>query len=103
MQIASQHAKAISQRTRIRVKKRLLLNRIALHSADISPRHIQSAAAVVPHLANAGLSLRYRTAMPARITPYPIAIQLLVKLALANLLVNDIAKRSHQRNLYWIF
>jgi hypothetical protein len=38
--------------------------------------------------------------MPARITADPVAIQLLVKLALANLRINDIAKRSHQKNLY---
>jgi hypothetical protein len=41
--------------------------------------------------------------MPAGITPHPIAVELLIKLAFPHLLVNDIAERSHRQSLYLIF
>ena len=47
MQIAAQHAEAVSQRARIGVEERFLLDGIALHAADISPRHVERAALVV--------------------------------------------------------
>jgi hypothetical protein len=79
------------------MKKRFLLNGIALHPANISPRHVESPPAVVTYLANPRLPVRDRTAMPARITAHPIAVELLIKLPLPHLLIDDIPKRSHQK------
>src|SRR5579872_3012647 len=96
MQIASQHSEAVGQRARVGVKERLLLDGITLHAADVSPRYIQRAAAVVPHFANAGLSLRDGAAMPACVTADAVAIKFLVKIAFAHLLVDNFAQCSHR-------
>ena len=96
VQIASQHSEAVRQSARIGVKKRLLLDGIALDPADVSPRHIESTAAVVAHFADSGLPLRDGAAMAAGITAHPIAIELLIQVAFAHLLVDDIAERGHR-------
>ena len=78
------------------MKKRFLLNRIALDAADVSPRHIQSAAAVVAHLADAGLSFWDGAAMPAGITADATAVEFFVKVALTYLPVNDFVEGCHR-------
>src|SRR5271165_5022617 len=97
MQVAAQHAKAVGQRSRISMEERLLLDRIALHAAHITPRDIESAAAVISNFANSGLAVGNRTAMAAGVTANAIAVKLLVKLAcaFANVLVYDIAQSGH--------
>ena len=42
VQIAAEHAEAVRERAGVRVEERLLLDRIALHAADVSPRHAQA-------------------------------------------------------------
>ena len=97
MQIAAQHAEAVGQRAGIGMKERLLLDGIALHSADVSPGHIELAAAVVANFADARLALRDGTAVPASETADAVAVEFLVKFALANMLVDNIAKSGHPR------
>ena len=58
VQIAAEHAEAVGQRAGMRVEERLFLDRIALDSADVTPRHHQPAALVEAHLADADARLR---------------------------------------------
>ena len=98
MQIAAEHAEAEGQRSRIRVEERLLLDRIALHAADVAPRHVEMSAAVVAHLAHAGLSIRNRTLVPAGIAAYSVLIvELLHKLGrrFAHILIEDLLQGGH--------
>ena len=39
VQVAAEHAEAVGERAGIGVEERLLLDRIALHAADVAPRH----------------------------------------------------------------
>ena len=97
MQITTQHAEAVSQRARVGVKEGLLLDRIALHSADVAPRHVKSTALVVTDFADARLAIGNRATVTAGIAAHPVSVQLLVELALTNVLVDDVAKRGHGR------
>ena len=54
--IASEHAEAVGESSWVSVKEGLLLDRITLGSSSVSPRHVQSAAAIVADFANAGLT-----------------------------------------------
>ena len=47
------------------VEERLLLDRIALHAADVAPRHVQPPAAIEADLAHAHRALGDRTLVPA--------------------------------------
>jgi hypothetical protein len=58
------------------MKEWLLLDGIALHSTDITPGNIERPATVEPNLADSGLSIGNRTAVPARIAAHAIAIEL---------------------------
>jgi hypothetical protein len=78
------------------MKEGLLLNRIALYPAGISPRNQQYSATIKTNLANSWLSIRDRAAVTAGETPDTIAIKLLVQVAFANILVNDFAKGRHE-------
>jgi hypothetical protein len=57
VKIASEHAKAVGERTGIRVKKGLLLDGIALHAGGVSPRNVQLASAVEADFADSRLAL----------------------------------------------
>ena len=59
------------------MEKRLLLDRITLHSRDIAPWGVKGAALVEANLADPGLSVGNRTAVPAGIAAHSIAIQFL--------------------------
>ena len=97
MQIATQHAKAVGECSRVSMEERLLLNRIALHSANVAPRNIKSPATVVANFANAGLSVGYRATVSAGITAHTIAIKLFneVGVGLSNTRIEDVAERGH--------
>jgi len=77
------------------MKERLLFNRIALYSAHISPRHIEFAAFVEPYLADARLSLGDRAAVSAGVAAHPVAIDFLVQISLADVLIHEIAQGRH--------
>jgi predicted CoA-binding protein len=57
------------------VEERFLLDRIALHAADIAPGHVQPPVADEPDLADTGRSFRDRTGMAARMTAEAILRQ----------------------------
>jgi hypothetical protein len=78
------------------MEERLLLNGIALNSANVSPGNVERAAAVVANLADSGLAVGNRTAMSARKTTHTITVKPLVKISFTNMFINDIAKRGHK-------
>ena len=80
MQIAAEHAEAVGERARVGVEERLLLDRIALHAADVAPRHAQRAAVVEPHLAHAHRAVGDRALMTAGMTAQTIALERLDEL-----------------------
>jgi hypothetical protein len=82
------------------VEKRLFLDRITLDAPDVSPRHVQGSAAIVAHLADSGLAFGDWATMTTGVTAHPAAVEFLVKLAFAHVLVDDLAKGSHDHNLY---
>src|SRR5947207_15924597 len=98
MQVAAEHSEAISQRARISVKERLLLDGLALDAADIAPGYIQGAALVVADFANAGLPLGDRAAMSAGEAAHAIAVELFVQLAFADVFVDDVAEGCHRHS-----
>jgi hypothetical protein len=83
VEIAAEHAEAVGECARVRVKEWFLLDRIALHAADVTPRHQQAAALVEAHLADANRPFRQRTAVPAREAAQSSVRQCFVEVALA--------------------
>src|SRR6266849_7702896 len=73
----------------------LLFYGVALHTADIAPGNVQGSATVVANLANSGLTIRDRTAVPTGETAHPVTVKFLVKLVLADVLVDDIPQGRH--------
>ena len=94
VQIAAEHAEAVGERARMGVKERLLLDRIALHAADVAPRHAQPAALVEAHLADADRALRQRAAVAARVAAQPAVRQRVVELALARFAREHLSQRD---------
>ena len=80
MEIAAEHAEAERQRAGMGVEERLLLDRIALHAADVAIRHVQHAAAIEAHLADAGGAVGNGTRVAARMTAQPAAVDRLDQL-----------------------
>src|SRR5208282_3420058 len=72
------------------VKKRLLLDRVTLHTRNIAIRNVECTAAVETNLADTRLAVGNRAAMAAGIAAYSIPIQLLPKgrVALADSLLS---------------
>src|ERR1019366_6019414 len=97
MQVATQHSKAVGERARRGVEERLLLDGIALHSGNISERHVKDSASIEADLAYANLAFRNRATVPAGIAAYSIAINRFPKRAitLANPFIKDLAQRGH--------
>jgi hypothetical protein len=79
------------------VKERLFLDRIALHPANVTPGNVEFSALVVANLAHAGLALKNGAAMSASETANAIAFNRLVKLAFADVLVEDVPERRHRK------
>jgi hypothetical protein len=89
VQVTSEHAKAVGERSGVSMEKRLLLDRVALHSAHISPRHVQGSTLVVADLAYSGLSLSNGAAVPAGKAADAVTLDRLEELALANVFIED--------------
>src|SRR5690242_4905034 len=96
MQVAAQHSETVSKGSRISVEEGLLLDGIALHAANVSPGHIELAALVVADLADSGLALKNRTAMPAGEATDAMVVDFLVQISFANIFIHDIAKGRHE-------
>lgn len=75
----------------------LLFYGITLHPADVPPGHVQLTAFVVPNLADAGLTIRYRATVPTGEAADAIAIQLFDQLrsGFTNALVNNLSQARH--------
>jgi hypothetical protein len=71
------------------------LDRVALDAADIAPGHKQGSAPVVANLANARLAVRDLATVPTSKTPHPVAVELFVQFALANVFINDFVQFTH--------
>ena len=101
VQIAAQHAEAVGERTGIRVKKWLLLDRVALGSGGVSPGNVKRAAAIVADFANAGLAFGDGAAMSASEAAHAVVGELLVEagIGLANSLVENTAEGGHGGHL----
>src|SRR5436853_4828328 len=82
------------------VEKRLLLDRIALHAAYVSPRHQQAPAFVEAHLADANRALGERTAVPAGVAAKSPVGQRFVELAHARLAREHLSQGGHLYQLY---
>ena len=100
MQIAAEHPETVGEGSGISVKKRLLLDWVALHSGDVAPGNVERAPVVEANLADAGLSLGNRAAVAAGITAHAIAIQLFPKsgVGFADAVVGrqDVLQRGHE-------
>jgi hypothetical protein len=92
VEIAAEHAEAVSERAGISMEKRLLLNRVALHSPDIAPRHVKLPTLVVADFADSRLTFRNGTTMTAGKAADPIAFDRLVQFAFVDVLVKDFAE-----------
>jgi len=81
----------------MRVKKRLLLDGIALRSGDVAPRHVECSATVIANLANAGLTVGDGATVSAGKTADAIFIEPLVKerIGFADSLIENTAKGRH--------
>ncbi len=95
MQVTAKHSEAVGQCPRIGMEEGFLFYGVALHTADIAPGNVQGSATVVANLANSGLAIRDRTAVPTGKTAHPVTVKFLVKLALADVLVDDIPQGRH--------
>jgi len=92
VQVASQHAEAVGERSGIGMEKRFLLDGVTLNASDVSPGHVEFAAAIEAHLADADLSIRDGTAVAAGETAYAIALDGLVEFALADVLIQNFSE-----------
>jgi hypothetical protein len=81
------------------MEERFLLNGIALHSTDIAPGNIQLASLVEADLAHARLTFRNRATVAARVAANAIALNRLVQVARADVLIQDLAKGGHREYL----
>lgn len=98
MQVAAQHPEAVGQRSGIRVKERLLLDRIALDSADVSPRDVKLTALIEADLANTRLAFCNRATVSASEAADAIALDGFVQVAFAHLPIQNFTERG-QRHL----
>jgi hypothetical protein len=89
VQVASQHAEAIGESSRISVKKRFLFDGITLHSADISPGNIELSTLIESDLADPGLAFSDWATVSAGIATQPVTLDGFVQLALADVLIQD--------------
>ena len=79
------------------VKEWLLFDGVTLGAGSVSPGDKECAAPVVADLADSGLAFGDWATMTTGITAYPVAVEFLVKFAFAHVLVDDIAKGSHDQ------
>ena len=77
MQIASQHAEAVGERSGISVEEWLLLDGIALHSGNVTPGNVELAAVIEADFADAGLSIGNGAAVAAGIAANAMVVDLL--------------------------
>src|SRR5262249_44274957 len=77
--------------------ERLLLDRVALHAADVTPGHEQAAGLVVAHLAHANRAFGQRTAVAAREASQAAVAEPLVQVTLPRLVREHLSQCRHRR------
>src|SRR5580692_1811903 len=77
------------------MEERFFLDRVALDAADIAPGYKQGSAPVVANLANSRLAVRDLATVPTSKTPHPVAVELFVQFAFANVFINNFVQRAH--------
>jgi len=83
------------------VKEGLLLDRIALDAADITPGHQESSAAIEPHLADADCALGQGTAVAAGVAAKSTVGQTFVQIAFVCLARQHLSQcEGHLDQLY---
>src|SRR5215813_12987677 len=95
MEIAAEHAEAVRQRPRMHMKKWLLLDRVALHAADVAPGYVQLPIAVEAYLAHADRTVGERATMSARVTAEPAVRQSFVQIAFTRFAREHLSQRCH--------
>ena len=90
--------RSCKQRAGIGVVEWFLLDGVALHSRRVAPGNLQLAPLVEANFADPRLALRNAAAMAAGEAAHPVAVDLFVKFALANLFMNDFAQCTHTFN-----
>ena len=96
MQVATEHAKTVSQRAGIGVMEGLLFDRVALHSRGVTPGHLKLAPFVEADFADAQLPFGNAAAMATGETTHKTPVELFVKLAFANIGVKNVLKCGHE-------
>jgi hypothetical protein len=99
VKIAAEHAEAVGERSRISVRERLLLDGIALHATDVSPRDVERAALVEANLADSGLAFRDGAAVAAGKTADAIAFDGFVEFAFPDATIQDFTKGGQREPL----
>jgi hypothetical protein len=74
------------------VKERLLLDRIALHPADVSPRDVELPALVVADFAHPCLAFGDGAAVSTGVATKAVAFNGFVQFAFADILIQDFAE-----------
>jgi hypothetical protein len=79
------------------VEEGLLLDGIALRSSDVSPGHVELAAAVVTDFAHTGLAVGDRTTMSAGEAAHAVLVEPLVKMRIgfADSIIENTAEGGH--------
>jgi len=97
VQVATEHAEAVGERTGVRVEERLFFDGITLRSGGVSPGHVERAAAVVADFADAGLAFGDGTGMSAGEAADAIVVELFVErgIGFPNSFVEDGAEGGH--------
>jgi hypothetical protein len=71
------------------------LYRVTLNAPHVTPRNVELASSIESNLANPGPAFRDRAAMAARETADSPIVELLVKLAFANIVIKNVSHGSH--------
>jgi hypothetical protein len=97
VKVAAQHAEAVSESAGICVEEWLLFDGIALSSGNVSPRDVESAAAVVADFADTRLAVGDGAAVAAGEAANPAIVEFLVKarVGLMNSFIEETAKGGH--------
>ena len=101
MEVATQHAEAVGERSGISMEERLLLDGVALHAGGVSPRDIEFATAIEADLADSGLTVGDRAAVAAGEAAHAIVSERLDegRISFADSLVENVAQGGHGRPL----
>ena len=102
VQVAAEHAEAVGEAARPGVEERLLLDGIALHAGDVSPRDLQDAVVVVTNLADADRAGRDPAVVTAGMALDPAVGRAVVDLAFTSAHRQQLAQAGHVINCSFV-